>query len=136
MNIEKVFDFIKEKRGYDYPFIYKLVKGLPVSEDELNIEGHLRLGDTGVSFLPDNLNVHGFLSLTRLSKITHLPNNLTVHDDLYMNHTNIETIPNNLKVSGDLHLLYTPLSKKFGREAIRKIIEDKGGSIRGMIYTN
>ena len=29
MNLKKIFEFLKEKRGYNYPVIYKLINGIP-----------------------------------------------------------------------------------------------------------
>jgi hypothetical protein len=34
MNLEKVFNFIKEKKGYNVPTLYKLLNDIPVSDDE------------------------------------------------------------------------------------------------------
>jgi phage-related protein len=34
MNLEKVFNFIKEKKGYSVPTLYKLLNDIPVSDDE------------------------------------------------------------------------------------------------------
>ena len=55
MNLEKLFDFIKEKRGYDYPVKYKLINNIPLSKDELIINGDLDLDGTNITSLPDNL---------------------------------------------------------------------------------
>jgi hypothetical protein len=43
-------------------------------------------------------------------------------------------LPNNLKIGYNLYLINTPLSKKYSKEEIRKIIEDKGGSVGMNIY--
>ena len=34
MNLEKVFNFIKEKKGYDVPTLYKLLNDIPLPDDE------------------------------------------------------------------------------------------------------
>ena len=34
MNLEKVFNFIKEKKGYDVPAFYKLLNDIPLSDNE------------------------------------------------------------------------------------------------------
>ena len=54
--------------------------------------------------------------------------------DLNLNDTPIQSLPNNLEVKGGLNLSNTPLSEKYTKEEIRKIIEDKGGFIEGDIY--
>jgi len=153
MNLEKVFEFIKEKRGYDYPVIYKLLNGLPLSEDELTIDGDLDLTNTNITSLPDNLKVGGDLVLEN-SKITSLPDNLQVGGDLVLENskitsfpdnlyvgefldirnTKINTIPDNLYVGGYLYLNYTPLSKRYSKEEIREMIEDMGGYLGGNIF--
>ena len=132
MNLETVFEFIKVSRGYDYPITYKLVKGIPLSEDELTINGNLDLRLTDITTLPDNLKVGGSLEL-RYTKITTLPDNLHVGGYLDLENTKITSLPNNLKVGDDLYIRNTPLSEKYSEEEIRKIIEDKGGSV-GDIY--
>ena len=113
MNLEKVFNFIKEKRGYDVPLKFKLINGMPLSEDELNVGGSLYLSHTNIESLPDNLHVGR---------------------DLYLSNTNIKSLPNNLQVGGFLDLGNTPLSKMYSGYQIRKMIEDKGGFVKGYIY--
>ena len=34
MNLKKVFNFIKEKKGYDVPTLYKLLNDIPLPDDE------------------------------------------------------------------------------------------------------
>ena len=71
----------------------------------------------------------------RNNPITSLPNNLTKvggYLDLY--NTKITSLPNNLQVGGFLDLRNTTLSKKYSKDEIRKMIEDKGGYVKGKIY--
>ena len=114
MNIDNVFEFIKNKRGYEYPFKYKLINGIPLSKDELNVKGDLDLYD---------MNYHT------------LPNDLTVKGDLLLADSSFRDIPNNLKVRGNLNLLRTPISYEYIDTKIKKMIKDKGGYVRGDIYT-
>jgi len=113
MNIEKVFNFIREKRGYEYPFIFKLVNKLPLSDDELHINGYLYLNSSNITSLPDNLDVVGYLDLS---------------------HTKITSLPDNLYVGTDLYLYNTPLSRMYSVEVIRMMIEDRGGFVNGIIF--
>lgn len=129
MNLEKVFSFIKEKKGYDYPIKYKLINGLPLKRHELYIKGHLNLSSTNITSLPDNLTVTGELDIHR-TNLTSLPDNLTIGMDLDIRHTNITTLPNNLKISSSLFLSNTPLANIYDRNEIRNIIQDKGGFVR------
>jgi hypothetical protein len=132
MNLEKVFNFIKEKRGYDYPVKYKLVNGIELTEDELNIEGNLDLSGRNIKSLPDNLHVDGNLLLFNTNIIS-LPNNLHVGGTLHLSNTKITSLPDNLKVGENLDLRETPISKMYTEEEIRKMIEDKGGYVKGSI---
>ena len=137
MNLRKVFEFIMEKRGYNLPFKYRLIAGLPIIKDELYFKGNLDLDNTDIKKLPDNLTVIGRLNLQN-TKITELPNNLTVKGYLDIENTDINTIPNNLKIGGDLYLFRTPISSPISSiissSEVRKMIEDKGGEVRGKIY--
>jgi hypothetical protein len=132
MNLEKVFNFIKEKRGYDYPVIYKLLNGIPLSDDELHINGYLDLSGLNIPSFPDNLKVGGSVYLNS-TNITSLPDNLHVGGELYLINTNITSLPDNLHVGGSLDLYNTPISKTYTEEEIRKMIEDKGGFVKGYI---
>jgi len=133
MNLEKVFNFIKEKRGYDYPVIYKLLNGIPLSDDDLNVKDDLDLGYSDITSLPDNLKVGGSLALS-YTDITSLPNNLTVGGDLDLIRTKITSLPDNLKVGGYLFLDNTPLSKRYSKNEVRKMIEDRGGFVKWSIF--
>lgn len=133
MNLEAVFDFIKEKRGYDYPFLYKLINSLPLTKNELNVKGNLDLNFVNVPIsLPDNLTVDGNLDLYQ-STIKKLPDNLTVSNTLDIRFTYIDEIPKNLIV-GNLYLYDTPLTQKYSRTQIRNIIKERGGKIINNFY--
>jgi hypothetical protein len=96
------------------------------------VKGTLYLANSKVTSLPDNLQVDGELFLYE-SPIKFLPDNLMVGTNLNLYGTLVESIPNNLKVKGNLDIENTPLAKKYTSEEIRKIIEDKGGYIKGNI---
>ena len=100
----------------------------------VEVEGELDLYNTKITSLPDNLKVGGYLCLS-YTKITSLPDNLHVGDylNLYNNKT-IESLPDNIHVGGYLYLSGTPLSDMYTKEEIRKMIEDKGGFVKGDIY--
>ena len=101
--------------------------------DNLQVGGYLILNNTPISSLPDNLKVGRNLILSN-TPLTSLPDNLKVGGDLELFNTQITSLPNNLKVGGDLELRNTPLSKKYSKEEIRQMIEDKGGEVKGKIY--
>ena len=133
MNLEKIFKFIEDKTNYKTPITYKIINGLPLTNDELIVDGNLFLLYINITTLPDNLKVGGFLNLTG-TKILSLPDNLKVGGSLTLSFTKITSLPDNLKVGGDLILSHTPLSKYHTGKQIKKMIEDKGGTIKGKIY--
>lgn len=97
------------------------------------VKGSLILDQTPIEELPDNLTVEEYLGI-QASKIQTLPDNLTVGKTLFMDHTNIQSFPNNLIVKGSLEMHNTPLGANHSKEEIRKMIEDKGGTVRGQIW--
>ena len=97
MNLDKVFNFIKEKKGYEIPSKYilfkktinivkKLNNNIPLSDDEINYaDGHFDLSETNITSL----------------------GNLTT-------------------VEGNLDLRETPISKKYTEQEIRQMVNVKG----------
>ena len=96
-------------------------------------KGSLNLKNTPITSLPDNLKVGGTLTLEN-TPIASLPNNLEVKGILDISDTLITSIPSSLKVDYHISLHNTPLSKKYTKEEIQKIIEEKGGYVKRGIY--
>ena len=97
-------------------------------------KGDLDLSDLNEKVkLPDNLKVGRDLYLNN-TPITSLPDNLKVGGGLFLGNTQITSLPNNLQVGGGLDLSNTPISQNYTKEEIIKMIEDKGGFIKGNIY--
>jgi hypothetical protein len=113
-HIAQFFKFLEKKEDRQIPLKIKLLnpKDYKIDPEDLNIKGDLDLANTRIESLPDNLKVGEWLVL---------------------NNTAIDSIPNNLKVEGDLFLIKTPLAKKYTKEQIRSMIEDKGGYVKGNI---
>jgi hypothetical protein len=134
-NLANLFNYISSKRPkYRAPLKFKLIHDPEsITEDELTVKGDLNLRDTQITSIPDSLTVRGDLWLAN-TKITSLPNNLAVKGDLDLYKTKITPLPDNLTVGGDLNFQNTPLSKKYSADEIRKMIEDKGGNVKGNIY--
>jgi hypothetical protein len=151
MKLEKVFDFIKEKRGYDYPYKYKLVNELPLTDDELYVNDYLMLRDSNIKRIPDGFYITGSLDLNN-SKIKHLPDNLHVGGyldlrktnlkklpnnmdvgSLYISDTEIDSIPEELFISSKFFVKNTPLAMKYTKDEIKKMITDRNGHIGGDI---
>ena len=80
--------------------------GITSLPDNLTVGGYLDLRDTGITSLPDNLTVGGYLDLDGTG-ITSLPDNLTVGEYLDLRGTGITSLPDNLTVGGGLYLCGT-----------------------------
>ena len=132
--VKNFFKFLKDKEGKNPPLRYKFIYDHEsLTPKDLNIKGSLDLVNTKITSLPNNLKVDGYLDL-RDTKIASLPNNLYVGGYLDLEDTRITSIPNNLEVGDSLFLYETPLAEKYTKEEIRKMIEDKGGKVKGTTY--
>jgi len=87
----------------------KLIKGFPLSKEELYIEGDLDLRGTKITSLPEGLKVGGNLDLIG-TKITSLPKGLEVGGWLDLVGTPITSLPEGLKVGGNIFLDNTPIT--------------------------
>jgi len=113
-NIYNLFKFLEDKEGTETPFMVKFIHSPnELTPDELNIDGNFDLNDTPITSLPDGLEVG---------------------DDLFLSRAKITSLPDGLEVGGNLWLENTPLAKKYTKEEIRKMIEDKGGEIKRNIF--
>ena len=112
--LKNFFKFLEDKEGKNPPLRYKFIH-----DPE--------------SLTPEDLNIKGNLDL-RYTPITSLPDNLKVGGDLYLWNTRIISLPNNLQVGMDLYIYYTPLAKKYTKEEIKRMIEDKEGKVKGEVY--
>ena len=154
-HIKQFFKFLEKKEGREIPLKVKLLnpKDFKIGPEDLNVKGDLVFSQLPLQSLPDNLTVRGDLYLNN-TQIQSLPDNLTVGRDLYLLKTEIESLPdnltvkrdldlakipikslpNNLKVGGYLDLENTPLAKKYTKEQIRSMIEERGGYVKKFIY--
>lgn len=83
--------------------------GITTLPDNLTVGGWIDLRDTGVNALPDDLTVGGWLDLGN-TKITALPDNLTIGGSLDLRCTGITALPDNLTVGGWLDLRDTGIT--------------------------
>ena len=97
--------------------------------------GRLDLWGAPIETLPSNLKTVGGVLYLNDSKILELPEGLTVGDSLFFSRTKINNIPKGLKVEGNLWLTDSSLSEKYNKDQIRKMIEDSGGYVHGVIYS-
>jgi hypothetical protein len=151
MNPLNLFKYLEKEKGIPVPLRLKLIHGLPLTPEDLNVKGYLHLSDSKITSLPKGLKVGGSLhlqnckNLTSLPEdleigghldlkntpITSLPQGLKVEESLYMEKTPIKYLPSDLYVGGDLVLYFSPLAKKQTWE-IREMV--KTGRIGGTIY--
>ena len=128
---KKIQQYIKDGGEGDLDLDNAPIDSLPNSLTKVG--GYLDLENTLITSLPDNLKVGGGLYLNK-TKITSLPDNLQVGGNFDLEDIKITSLPDNLKVGGYLNLGNTPLSKKYSKEEIKKMIEDKGGEVKREIY--
>jgi hypothetical protein len=155
MNPLNLFKFLEKQKGKPIPVRLKLIHGLPLTSEELNIKGDLDLSDTSITSLPQGLKVEGYLildrtpiislpknlqvidiSLNNCIKITSLPKGLQVKGYLALENTSISSLPSDLKLEGSLWIKGTPLAEKSDREirAMLKKFLSKTGYIKGRIH--
>jgi hypothetical protein len=77
-----------------------LYNALAKGQEKIVIGDSLNLSDTRITALPDNLTVEGSLHLFNTRHLSSLPANLTVRDNIYLRGTGITALPDTLKVGG------------------------------------
>ena len=135
-NFYNLFSFIESKySNFKSPLSIKLLyQPDSLTGKDLNIKGVLSLESISIPSLPDGLTITGNFSLI-FNSLKSLPDNLTVGKKLWVAYNKIDSIPNNLKVGGDLDLRDNKFpKKKYSEDEIRKMIEDKGGYVKGKIF--
>ena len=130
MNSVNLFKFLEKQKGKQIPLRLKLILGLPLTPEELDVKGDLDLSDTKITSLPQGLKVEGNL-LTSDTKIKSLPQGLKVTVSLFISATKITSLPPDLEVGGNLWIFGTPLAKKSDEE-IRAMLTT--GYIKGKIW--
>ena len=130
------------------------LKSLP---NNLKVGGNLKLYGSSIVSLPYNLEVGGNVDLRRTfvrhlegkltvgrdfyanQYLTNIPDNMTVKMDLLLDGSKVNNIPKNLRVGGNMDLSNTPLGGEYredlnSEEIVGKMIEDKGGEVKGRIF--
>jgi len=125
---KKVLKYIKDGSQGDLDLRGTPLEFLP--EDLIGVGKSLDLSYSKIKKLPDNLKeINGALYLDDTS-IKYLPENLSyVGSDLFLEHSEIEKLPANLKIGRDLFIDNTPLSEKYTKDEIRKMVKHIGGNI-------
>jgi hypothetical protein len=129
MKLISLFKFLEKEKGKPIPFEVKILHGLPLTPEELDVKGDLDLSDTKIKYLPKGLKIEHFLVISD-TKITSLPPDLEVRGHIFMSDTKITSLPPDLKVEGNVWMFGTPLAKKSDKE-IRAMLTT--GYIKGNI---
>jgi len=149
--LKNIFNFLEKEDNKNAPFLWKLQNNIPLTKEQLNIDGNLNLENSKITSLPKGLKVDGYLSLA-YSKIEELPKGLEVDGDLdlygcakleslpeglyvggalFLNDCDkLKSLPKGLEVDGGVNITYTKLTK-YTKEELRKMIEP--GYIKGDI---
>ena len=128
--LKRIFDFLEEKGERRTPLKFKLLNNVPLTEEDLNIEGILDLSFSSIKSLPEGLKVGGTLSL-EYSTIQTLPEGLKVGSTLDLEHSRITNLPKGLEVGEHLYIKNTQLIKYTDKE-LREMI--KPGFVKGKIH--
>ena len=107
--LKRIFDFLEENEEQNPPFMWKYMNNIPLTEDDLNIEGDLDLSGIEATSIPEGLKIKGNLNL-QFSKITSLPRDLNIKGNLNLVGTKIKSLPEGLEVGGNLNLKYTKIT--------------------------
>jgi hypothetical protein len=149
--LKRIFDFLEEKGEQRIPFLWKWKNEIPLTEEDLNVQGDLDFSQSEIKSLPEGLKISGDLDLSytyiRLlpkglkvgghldlteSDIEFLPKGLEVGGDLILDGcADIKTLPKGLKVGGNLELIGITLGEDYDDDELRKMI--KPGFIKGRI---
>jgi hypothetical protein len=128
--LKRIFKFLEEKEEHKAPFLWKLENNIPLTEEDLNIEGDLNLHSyKKLTSLPKGLKVGGSLSLI-FADIESLPEGLKVGDNLYLQHSKITSLPEGLEVGDNIYISNSKLKNRTNDELIKMI---KTGFIKGEI---
>ena len=127
--LKNIFKFLEDEGEHKAPFKWKLENNIPLSKEDLKVEGNLNLIGSDIKSLPEGLEVGGDLGLYK-TNITSLPKGLEVGGYLNLNDTKIKSLPKGLKVGGYLYIYSTPLTKYLDNE-LREMV--KPGFIKGKI---
>jgi len=107
--LKNIFKFLEDEGEHRIPFMWKASNNIPLTEEDLNVNGNLDLRRSNITSLPEGLKVWGNLIL-EYSKITSLPEELKVGGSLDLSFSKIASLPEELKVGGSLHLDFTKIT--------------------------
>ena len=132
-SLRKIFDFIEEKESKS-SLAYKILNDFDnIRDNELIVNGNLKLSNKNITSLPEGLQVEGSLYLSRCTSLTSLPDGLQVGGSLSLSRCiNLTSLPEGLQVGGDLFVANTPLAKYTNGDVFLEMI-GSNGYIKGII---
>ena len=124
--LKRIFEFLEEKEEHNPPFLWKWKNEIPLTEEDLDIEGDLDLTSSNIESLPEGLEVSGDLNLTFCEKISSLPEGLIVRGNLILEDCyGLHSLPEGLKVGGTLYIYTSPLGE-YSNSQLRNMVGDDG----------
>jgi hypothetical protein len=96
-------------KNKDFTVFEKIVKQLPLTEEEKNIEGDLRLSGTNIPTLPEGLKINGSLFLSD-SGVRKFPNEIYIKDNLSLAGCKNLTTISPIKINGNLNTYYSSIT--------------------------
>jgi len=117
LNLINIFKFLEKKDNRPIPFKVKLIYKLPLTPEELNVTGDLKISPFGwgsksdalLASLPAGLKVKKTVDV-RETQLTSLPDNFEVGGNLFLDNSKITALPDDLKVGGGISIANTPIA--------------------------
>jgi len=124
--LKRIFYFLEEKEQQNPPFLWKWKNEIPLTEEDLDINGDLDLTYSNIESLPEGLKIDGDLILNYCENISSLPEGLLVRGNLILEECiNLSSLPKGLKVGGTLYIFASPLGE-YSNSQLRNIVGDGG----------
>jgi len=124
--LKRIFYFLEEKEQQNPPFLWKWKNEIPLTEEDLDINGDLDLTYSNIESLPEGLKIDGDLILNYCENISSLPEGLLVRGNLILEECiNLSSLPKGLKVGGTLYIFASPLGE-YSNSQLRNMVGDGG----------
>ena len=100
MIAKELFIYLYNKEDINIPLHLKIIFNMKIEAHELKhtSEYGMELSDRGITELPDNLHMAGYLDIS-YNPISELPKNLTVHS-INLFETNVTELPDDFVITG------------------------------------
>ena len=109
--MKELFEYLLQReQNIELSVRDRIILGMELDVEELNIRGRLNLYATKITSLPDNLFIDGWMDISSSKMITKLPNGLRVRTFLDMANTNITELPNDIMIGQELNMTNTKIT--------------------------